>query len=119
MLTMFLRELAMSDEMKIDATYYANNASRQHRLAHKAMALHRFLTNECILDLGCGDGALTAEMAELATDGSVLGVDFSDEMIAYANATYQRSNLSFKQLSAERLDIKSKFTLDKRLVLMF
>ena len=37
---------------------------------------------ERILDLGCGDGALTAEIK--ASGADVLGVDLSDELLAVA-----------------------------------
>ena len=39
---------------------------------------------ERILDLGCGDGRLTAEIA--ATGADVLGVDLSDDLLAVAAA---------------------------------
>ncbi len=35
---------------------------------------------ECILDLGCGDGTLTAEIKAAGAD--VLGVDLSEELLA-------------------------------------
>src|SRR6478609_11358016 len=40
------------------------------------------------LDLGCGDGVITAEIADFA--GDVIGVDISDRNIAVANALRPR-----------------------------
>lgn len=39
-----------------------------------------------VVDLGCGDGALTATLAERWPDASVLGVDSSEEMLAKARS---------------------------------
>ncbi|MBT9329730.1 class I SAM-dependent methyltransferase [Paracidobacterium acidisoli] len=58
---------------------------------------------EHILDLGCGDGALTEKIA--ATGASVAGVDASPSMIAAAQAR----GLTARVLSAESLDYKEEF----------
>ncbi|ETW09165.1 hypothetical protein H310_01597 [Aphanomyces invadans] len=42
--------------------------------------------NETILDLGCGDGAVTAKIA--ATGASVIGVDSSEPMVSHARAHF-------------------------------
>jgi SAM-dependent methyltransferase len=57
---------------------------------------------ERILDLGCGTGALTAEIA--ARGAEVLGVDRSDEMIAQARKKYPA--LRFEVLDARELRLK-------------
>ncbi|MBI1802783.1 MAG: methyltransferase domain-containing protein [Chloroflexi bacterium] len=41
--------------------------------------------DERVLDIGCGDGKITAQIARRLPAGSILGVDISREMIAYAN----------------------------------
>ena len=40
------------------------------------------------LDVACGSGKLTAELAKLAADGRVVGLDFSSEMLAVARREY-------------------------------
>ena len=40
--------------------------------------------DEHVLDVGCGDGKVTAEIARAVPRGRVLGVDASLEMIAFA-----------------------------------
>src|SRR5437016_8180087 len=57
---------------------------------------------ERILDLGCGTGALTAEIA--ARGAEVLGVDRADEMIAQARKKYPA--LRFEVLDARELRLK-------------
>ncbi len=60
-------------------------------------------TGERILDLGCGTGALTAEIA--ARGAEVLGVDRSEEMIAQARKKFPA--LRFEVLDARELRFKA------------
>ena len=67
---------------------------------------------ERILDIGCGDGMLTAEMAALVPGGSVVGIDSSPEMIQLARASYPHSlyqNLSWELKDAGALDYEGEF----------
>lgn len=54
-----------------------------------------------VLDLGCGSGYGSAELARTAE--SVIGVDVSAEAIGYARAHYKFPNLSFEQHSCTQL----------------
>ena len=56
-----------------------------------------------ILDLGCGDGALTAEIK--ATGADVLGVDLSDELLAVA----RMKGLRVRKLDGHALNFVSEF----------
>ena len=58
---------------------------------------------ERILDLGCGDGALTAEIRAAGAD--VLGVDLSDELLAVA----RMKGLRVRKLDGHALDFVSEF----------
>ncbi len=64
--------------------------------------------NEEILDLGCGDGGLTEQLAQLVPDGKVLGIDASEGMIATAKNRMQ-SNLSFMQMDINTIDFQNMF----------
>lgn len=49
-----------------------------------------------VLDVGCGPGTITADLAALVPNGSVLGVDVEPNIVAAANASYSNSeNLTF------------------------
>ncbi|MCL4561427.1 MAG: methyltransferase domain-containing protein [Chloroflexi bacterium] len=68
--------------------------------------------NEDVLDLGCGDGKVSAEIAGYVPGGSVLGVDNSEEMIALAGQKHSRAehpNLSFLWMDAAKLSFEGQF----------
>ncbi len=64
--------------------------------------------SERVLDLGCGDGALTAKIAELVPEGEVLGIDASQGMIDAALPN-ERGNLHFRKLDINGLDFENEF----------
>jgi len=56
-----------------------------------------------ILDLGCGDGLITNEVAKIVEEGVVVGTDISNQMISYANQNYtMQRNLCFYQMDASK-----------------
>jgi trans-aconitate methyltransferase len=60
---------------------------------------------ERILDLGCGTGHLTAQIAESGAE--VIGVDRSADMVAAAQAAYPK--LKFEVVDARKLNFHEKF----------
>lgn len=86
---------------KLNAQHYQANSSTQKRLAEEVLSKHVISPTETILDIGCGEGELTAAMAKIAHEGLVLGVDPSAEMIAFAKRTYKLPNLDFAIARAE------------------
>jgi len=65
-----------------------------------------------VLDIGCGDGKVTAEIACSLPKGGVTGVDSSPEMIRFACDHFPRSeyrNLSFIQADARALPFSEVF----------
>lgn len=89
-----------------NAKDYERNSEAQQKWARELIA-HLNLTGvEDILDLGCGDGKVTAEIAGLVANGSVVGVDNSRQMIELAKEKYspnQHPNLSFQVMDASDL----------------
>jgi ubiquinone/menaquinone biosynthesis C-methylase UbiE len=76
-----------------------------HRpVGEQAIARMQIPAEARVLDVGCGSGWAARLMAEQAREGSVVGIDVSDEMISVArreSAGY--SNLDFQVASAEQL----------------
>ncbi|MDE6213923.1 MAG: class I SAM-dependent methyltransferase, partial [Lachnospiraceae bacterium] len=66
--------------------------------------------NERILDLGCGDGYLTEQLALLAPNGKVLGIDASVGMIQTAKKIC-RDNLDFLHMDINSLCFSDEFDI--------
>lgn len=97
---------------KWNAEDYHQNSTEQQRLAREAIAKLGFQGHERILDIGCGDGKITVELAALVPDGSVVGIDSSADMIAFAKHKFPTSsfpNLSFQQGDAKNLNFENEF----------
>jgi trans-aconitate methyltransferase len=82
---------------------YARNAHFVSALGQPVLDLLRPQSGEHILDLGCGDGALTEKIA--ATGATVLGVDASADMIAAA----RRRSLEAQVMDGARLSFVELF----------
>ena len=70
--------------------------------------------DERVLDLGCGDGKVSAEIAARLPRGTVLGTDASHAMVAFAARTFPAAahpNLSFDVADAARLSFDAVFDL--------
>jgi trans-aconitate 2-methyltransferase len=65
---------------------YARLSSLQRAMIEDAKASLVLADGDLVLDVGCGDGYLTHEMAAMAPDGCVVGIDPSRRMIAAARA---------------------------------
>ncbi|MGC9517062.1 MAG: class I SAM-dependent methyltransferase [Methanomicrobiales archaeon] len=76
------------------------------------MPLLKLDGHERILDIGCGDGRITAEIASKISEGCVLGIDNSIEMIKLAKESFsikEFSNLKFKVMDACELNFQEDF----------
>jgi len=82
---------------------YAANAGFVPALGQKVAALLAPRAGERVLDLGCGDGVLTAEI--VAAGAIVVGVDASPEMIAAARGR----GLDARVMPGEALDFAAEF----------
>ena len=99
---------------KWNAADYAANSAVQQSWAHELIAKLKLRGDEHILDVGCGDGKVTAELARAVPRGLVLGVDASPEMIGFAQKTFQKSensNLEFQIADARKISTETKFDL--------
>ena len=64
-----------------------------------------------ILDIGCGIGELSRELSRRWPDARILGVDYSDGMIARARADFAASNIEYLLGSLEDVPGNRKFDL--------
>jgi len=87
---------------------YKKASVHQKEWGNKIIAEFKLKGDEHILDLGCGDGVLTAEFALLVPEGFVLGIDGSHGMIETA-CKLETKNLSFKVQDINNLDYENKF----------
>jgi trans-aconitate 2-methyltransferase len=93
---------------EFDGQKYTSASAHQKEWGNKIIAEFNLKGNEHILDLGCGDGVLTAELASLAPDGFVLGIDASRGMIEAARKL-ETKNLSFRIADINAMDFKDEF----------
>lgn len=91
-----------------DAANYARRSSLQAAMAAEVLTLLELNGNEHVLDIGCGDGRITARIAQQVPTGSILGIDASRHMIDLA-LTHQTSNLHFKVANAANLPFRNEF----------
>lgn len=85
------------------ASDYAKNGRFVQELAGPIFHMLEAKPGERILDLGCGDGALTAEIRALGAD--VVGVDLSEELLAVA----RMKGLAVRKVDGHALDFVSEF----------
>ncbi len=74
-----------------NASEYDRLSALQDTMAAEVLSSLTLKGNERILDIGCGNGKTTAAIAERIPQGSVLGVDASAEMVAFANEHWTAS----------------------------
>jgi trans-aconitate methyltransferase len=97
---------------KWDPADYYKHSYPQYAFALGLVERLRLVGSERILDIGCGDGKVTAELAARVPHGSVLGTDNSAEMILFAQNMFPRSvypNLSFRYEDAVNLTFNQEF----------
>lgn len=95
-------------------TDYAHHSGLQAAMADEVLAQMQLRGDEQVLDLGCGDGKISARIAARLAGGAVLGVDASADMVAYAQRQFgadQLPNLRFEVADARRLGFEARFDL--------
>ena len=96
------------------ASEYSRQSGLQMAMAQRQLGRLTLAGDERVLDIGCGDGNITAEIALRVPQGSAVGVDPSREMIAFAagqfsSPTYQ--NLQFEVADARSIPYRDEFDL--------
>jgi trans-aconitate 2-methyltransferase len=97
-----------------DAPEYAKPSGLQQATAEEVLSLLDLKDTERLLDVGCGNGKVTAEIAARVPQGAVVGLDSSADMITFASRHFGRTirpNLRFGVTGARRLSFKEEFDL--------
>jgi len=99
---------------KWDPVDYYKHSYPQYAFALGLVERLALRGDERILDIGSGDGKITAELAARVSHGSVLGIDTSTEMIAFAQNMFPQTaypNLSFRYGDALNLPFSQEFNV--------
>jgi trans-aconitate 2-methyltransferase len=95
-----------------DPAEYHRHSTPQREWARGLLAKLDLAGKERVLDIGCGDGKITAEIAAGLPRGSVLGIDSSEEMIRFARSTFppeRLPGLRFEAIDARELPFVEAF----------
>lgn len=95
-----------------DAKTYHNNSKLQWDIAMGTMDLVSWSETERVLDIGCGDGKITALISKKVPKGFVLGIDISQTIVDFALVHYPHSdypNLDFKKIDATKISFENQF----------
>lgn len=94
--------------LEFDGEKYRRASAHQKEWGAKLVSELRLQGDESILDLGCGDGVVTAQLAASVPEGRVLGIDASQGMID--SAREQRAgNLQFELMDIGAIDFDGEF----------
>jgi trans-aconitate 2-methyltransferase len=91
---------------------YSAHSTVQQAWARELIGRLRLQPHEHVLDIGCGDGKVTAEIAGLLPGGRVVGIDSSAEMIRFARLEFpvvRCPNLRLEVMDARDLRFDAEF----------
>lgn len=96
--------------MHFNARLYDEQNSMRVSAGKKLIELAGVAKHESVLDIGCGTGTLTVELARRAA--RVVGIDPSDEMLMEANdKTAAFREVSLRRQGAEDMDFNAEFDI--------
>ena len=99
---------------KWNAEKYRKNSQNQYKWGVELAQKAGIKAGENVLDVGCGDGKITAVLATMAKGGKTVGSDSSAKMLKLAKKMFPVSsnpNLSFVRKPAQSIDFKGEFDL--------
>ena len=101
-----------TDRVRWDSGDYARNSQAQRGWGQELIQKLELRGEESVLDIGCGDGRLTSELAARVPRGEVVGVDSSPDMVERARGEFpehRNPNLHFEVMDARFLSFPSRF----------
>ncbi|MBI5605291.1 MAG: methyltransferase domain-containing protein [Deltaproteobacteria bacterium] len=93
---------------------YRKHSSVQYEWAQELIKKLGLTGEESVIDIGCGDGKVSALLSSRLRNGKVTGIDSSPDMITLARKNYPPSkypNLSFVLLEATKLNFSKQFDI--------
>jgi ubiquinone/menaquinone biosynthesis C-methylase UbiE len=112
LLNIFSKIMSQSHQTRAEMPQGANKVLDRRNIENSYSSLLGLLKDGLsVLDVGCGSGAITADIAK-RTSGKVVGIDISEHLIELAKKNYAHlSNLSFEvanindYVSSEKFDL--------------
>lgn len=96
--------------MKWDAGLYDSTHGPQIDAGMELIGMASINAHDAILDVGCGTGRLTRELARRAHKGVVVGIDPSPEMLDKARAAASESgNITLMNIAAQEMAFSDEF----------
>ena len=97
-----------------NAEDYAKNSQCQLQLGEELIEKLSLTGNESLLDIGCGDGKITAKLSKILKNGEAVGIDASENLINFALQEFPNDkfkNLTFYQMDACVINFSKKFDI--------
>ena len=97
-----------------DAKEYSNFSSEQQKWGRELIAKLNLKEDDEVLDIGCGEGKITAEISIKVKKGRVAGIDNSESMIQLAKKKFppaEYQNLSFEVCDAREIYFHEQFNV--------
>ncbi len=95
---------------EFDGEKYKAASTHQKEWGNDLISQLSLKGSEAILDLGCGDGVLTGQLALLVPEGTVLGIDSSVGMIETAKKIVNE-NLEFVHMDICKMNYNNEFDI--------
>ena len=95
---------------EFDGEKYKQASRHQKEWGNTLISQLHLCGNETVLDLGCGDGVLSEQIAQLVPQGKVIGIDASYGMLQTAKKL-ECDNLSFMQIDINDMDFSDEFDI--------
>lgn len=108
-LLLFVQSVLVAQQGISLAGTYQKNSALQWEWATESLDRFSFYPNDKILDVGCGDGKITALIARRVPQGIIIGMDISEKMINQATLTFGHENLIFFQGDALTIPFRNQF----------
>jgi trans-aconitate methyltransferase len=98
----------METKYQFDGKRYEKSSEHQREWGSKLIEELNLKGDETILDLGCGNGLTTKELAGKVPNGKVVGIDNSISMIETANS-HKTENMELTLLNIDEMNFDNEF----------